>query len=368
MTITAICQGRHFLMPLSIITSPLPADLNGERFTLDTTIDHNSIITNARNSIAWRYALRELNTFVVTDVAYDRHNTDGTLDLYDPATGRGHMTEAYLADRAAMLTWKLRFDTPGASDDNDGPRTGTKPYNHDWDTSEVEGNWDFVDLTAGLAGGDPLTLAIDGTGVSLHDHQIVFGSKGADTLDGAGDTDRLYGAGGADTLNGKGGNDHLEGGAGADQLYGGTGQDTYIAGHGDTIKDQDGKGEVLLGGQALTGGAKDSKGVYVGGYALSCSHNEISAATVCVVTLRMSYPSVNARARTWCALFRDRMEIEEHGRLRISSRRWICKGIAYRSQANSTGELVVGIGAKFLIRTMNHHGARRIDTQYQTFD
>jgi len=46
-------------------------------------------------SIAWRYALRELNAFVIPDISYAQHNTDGSLDLYDPETG-----EAWLADRA----------------------------------------------------------------------------------------------------------------------------------------------------------------------------------------------------------------------------------------------------------------------------
>jgi len=33
--------------------------------------------------------------------ACDQHNTDGILNLYDPATGQGAMTEVCLADRAA---------------------------------------------------------------------------------------------------------------------------------------------------------------------------------------------------------------------------------------------------------------------------
>ena len=63
------------------LTSPLPADLNGERLTLDATF--------SRDDIAWRYALRELNPFVIPDIAYDQHNTDGSLDLYDEKTGQG---------------------------------------------------------------------------------------------------------------------------------------------------------------------------------------------------------------------------------------------------------------------------------------
>ena len=55
------------------ITSPLPADLNGERLTLDTTFSREEIVSNAKDNIAWRYALRELNPFVIPDISYDQH-------------------------------------------------------------------------------------------------------------------------------------------------------------------------------------------------------------------------------------------------------------------------------------------------------
>lgn len=232
------------------ITSPLPADLDGARLTLDTTFSRDAIIANARNDIAWRYALRELNPFVIPDVAYDRHNTDGSLDLYDPATGEGTMTDLYLQDRAAMLMWKIRY-ARGERDDDDGTHAGPKPYNEDWDSAAVQGNWDFVDLTERLPGGAPFTLAIDGSGLSLSDHQIVFGTKEADSLQGSDDSDHLYGMAGDDRLNGVAGNDYLEGqsgndvltgGAGNDLLFGGRGYDGYIYASGDgydVIDDQD---------------------------------------------------------------------------------------------------------------------------------
>lgn len=68
----------------------------------------------------------------------------------------------------------------------------------------VDGNWEFVDMSR-MIGGRPLTLAIDGSGVSVFDHQIVFGTQLAETLTGEGDTDHLYGRGGDDTLEGQGG-------------------------------------------------------------------------------------------------------------------------------------------------------------------
>lgn len=192
------------------------------------TADSYEIVANARDSIAWRYALRELNPFVITDADYARHNTDGSLDLYDEATGTGTMTDRYLADRAAMLAWRIRYEVAGARDDNYGQRDGPKPYNEDWDTNTVQGNWDFVDLGTRLPGGQPLTLAIDGAGLSLSDHQVVFGTTANDTINGESESDSLYGMAGDDTLNGKEGSDYLEGHGGADTLTGGDGADTLL--------------------------------------------------------------------------------------------------------------------------------------------
>jgi Ca2+-binding RTX toxin-like protein len=239
----------------STITTPLPADLNGEKFTVDASLTRDEMVTNAKRAdnagMAWRYALRELNSFVITDVSYAAHNTDGSLDLYDKDTNPGGLTNEYLVDRAAMLAWKLQFEKFGARDDNDpiirGGR-GAKPYTETWDSNTVQGNWDFIALDTKLPGGAPLKLAIDGQGISQYDHQIIFGSKEADTIDGSGDTDRLYGMAGSDTLNGKGGADYLEGGGGNDTLKGGDGQDTLIGGTGEDTLDGGGGADQLQGG------------------------------------------------------------------------------------------------------------------------
>ncbi|MCP2936007.1 hypothetical protein NK983_25295, partial [Salmonella enterica subsp. enterica serovar Typhimurium] len=120
--------------------------------------------------------------------------------------------------------------------DDDEPHDGVKPYNEDWDTGTVAGNWDFVDLKIRLPGGAPLTLAIDGEGVSLSDHQIVFGTHSGETLEGGGSEDHLYGMAGNDTLHGEDGADYLEGGGGTDVLIGGAGADHLIGGSGsDTL-------------------------------------------------------------------------------------------------------------------------------------
>lgn len=235
----------------STISSQRVFDLANAQITIDPNLTREEILVKARSDIAWRFALRELNPFVVSNISYDEYNTDGSLDLVDPATGAGSMSLEFLADRAAMLAWKLRYERRGARDADDLERTGPKPYNEDWDTSQVVGNWDYVDLTQRLPGGAPLELSIDGTGISLHDHQIVFGSANNDTITGAGESDRLYGAGGDDTLEGKEGDDYLEGGAGNDTYkFGGS------FGH-DTLLDTDGKGVIQIDGNAV-GEAKGS--------------------------------------------------------------------------------------------------------------
>ena len=208
--------------------------------------------------LAYRYALRELNPFALIGADYSAHNADGSLDLYDEATGKGAMSEAYLQDRAVMLAWKIRY---GQED---------KAYDAEYNTNKVNGNWDFVDKATGM------TLAIDGYGTSASDHQIVFGGAGAEKITGGTESDRLYGGGGNDTLQGDGGDDYLEGGQGDDQLIGGAGADTLNGGAGndtyllddkddaiDTIEDADGKGSLIINGTVLQGGEAAGKGRWI---------------------------------------------------------------------------------------------------------
>ncbi|MCZ4321521.1 calcium-binding protein [Pseudomonas anguilliseptica] len=203
------------------IMTPLPNVPEGGALSLRADLTREEIIEKANSDIAWRFALRELNPFVVTGISYEQYNTDGSLDLHDPETGQGHMTESYIKDRAAMLTWKVAFDN-GEMDDNDSPHDGgQKPYNRDWDTNSVVGNWDFIDLDPArrLDGGAPLTLSIDGQGFGGAAHKVVFGSNGGDLIEGDHESDHLYGMAGNDSLKGGEGWDYLEGGAGNDDYY-----------------------------------------------------------------------------------------------------------------------------------------------------
>jgi Ca2+-binding RTX toxin-like protein len=254
------------------LNTAVPPSILQRVHNIDATFSREEMVSAAKQNIAWRYALRELNPFVIQgDELYAQHNTDKTLDLYDPDTDKGEMSEKYLQDRAAMLTWKLRYDKEKL------------PYSSEYNTTEIEGNWDFVDKASGI------TLAIDGVGISLFDKQVVFGTKAGETLEGSGDSDSLYGMAGNDTLEGKAGDDYIEGNSGQDNLNGGDGKDillggadddtinggnndkandTLLGGQGtdnylfnasygrDIIQDSDGKGTINVNGQVLTGGAQ----------------------------------------------------------------------------------------------------------------
>ena len=96
---------------------------------------------------------------------------------------------------------------------------------------------------------DKVLIKIDATDLTNKDH----------TLTGSDAKDRLIDRnGGDDTLIGGADDDYLEGGEGADTLQGGTDYDTYIADDGDTIKDEDGDGEVIFEDTKLTGGTREA--------------------------------------------------------------------------------------------------------------
>lgn len=136
---------------------------------------------NARAALA---ALSSISVEVAPSIA-------ANLDLYDPATGSGELTDLYLKDRAAMLSWKMKYDSGARDDDgaaDDFFRVGNKPYSADWDTNAT---------LLGGAGQDTLS-----------------GGAGVDTLIGGTGNDTVWGEGGSDVILGGAGNDHLEGGVG----------------------------------------------------------------------------------------------------------------------------------------------------------
>ncbi|PAT31079.1 hypothetical protein CK626_12110, partial [Vandammella animalimorsus] len=213
----------------------LPSDLSYlgdsiERYRVDIDMREVNLQEQARADVAWRYALRELNTFVVQHIDYARHNADGSLD-YD------NFSASYWQDKAKMLQWKSEFEARNLA------------FNRDLDSSHVEGNWRFTDLNPKLVfpGGSAFSLGIDGVGLG-GEHQVVFGSHEGGEVTGGGLADRLYGGMGADTLRGGSGSDYLDGGQGHD-TYVLSSQDSGV----DTIVDVDGDGHLEVDGSAISG-------------------------------------------------------------------------------------------------------------------
>ena len=205
---------------------------------------------SGNEAIAYRYALKALNPFAVIGADYSKHNG---LDLYNPNTGQGEMTEQYLKDRALMLCGVGGVIDANLQDSGDGKTLTT----NDFTTSFTY----FEDKASGLT----LTKK-NALGIGTIKERYVFGGDEDDTLSGTDAVDHLYGGGGSDWLDGGAGNDYLEGNAGDDILIGGKGNDTLIGGQGfdtyrfesgdgwDVIEDSDGSGTIYYDNIQLTGG------------------------------------------------------------------------------------------------------------------
>lgn len=65
--------------------------VSGAASLASATLAANAKADNAEDGLAWRYALKELNPFVITGdpTLYDPFNQNGELDLYEEATGEG---------------------------------------------------------------------------------------------------------------------------------------------------------------------------------------------------------------------------------------------------------------------------------------
>ena len=209
-----------------------------------TPFSPSQIETLARNDIAYRYALVQGNAFAVLNADYSQFDTNGELDIYNPATGEGKLTNMYLADRSEMLAWKIQVAMADADASETDPYTGSN-------APDVT----FRDVTSGQSlylGNLPLGLDVDR-------QRILFGGTGADNLVGDSKNDHLYGMDGRDTLMGYDGDDYLEGDAGDDILKGGAGNDTYMYKPGDgadTITDTEtsstGSNHILVGSFELS--------------------------------------------------------------------------------------------------------------------
>ncbi|MCW5930012.1 MAG: hypothetical protein KIT80_24050, partial [Chitinophagaceae bacterium] len=177
------------------------------------------------DGLAYRYALRELNPFVMIGIDYEAlHNQDHSLDIYDADTGVGVWTQMALSDRAELLAEKLRFNV------NDGTPSSstlfvdeTTNFNNQRGATAIEAVM-FGDIEGreylGRRGNDHI---YGGAG-----NDFVHGAGGQDYLEGNEGNDELYGEADNDILLGQQGSDTLNGGAGADRMSGGLGDDIYI--------------------------------------------------------------------------------------------------------------------------------------------
>lgn len=198
------------------IRDVLPAQ--GLQVTTLTELTPEAMTALAQTGLAYRYALTHLNPFVITGDAalYTAHNSNGALDLYNPTTGEGALSEQYLTDRATMLYWQMQVGL------TDAQATDSNPY-----TANGAPDALLQDRASSLY----LTLG-DPAGGFEERQRVLFGGEGADTLVGGNRDDHLYGGVGNDTFASGNGNDYLEGGSGNDILDGGTGDDTLIGGAG----------------------------------------------------------------------------------------------------------------------------------------
>ena len=219
----------------------------------------SAIEAAARGDIAYRYALRELNPFAITEAPelYERYNQSGELELFDPATGFGGLTNEYLADRAAMLAHRMDmarrnsgFSLLSSSDpaiEYDDRASAQAAYVFDTfavtqevaaaealPQSERDARIDRI-FEKRLSQGRGRRIVFGTDGDALEDPNFAAG--GRDGIVGGRLDDRLYGLGGNDVLRGIGGNDRLQGDAGDDRLLGGAENDTLVGGKGADVLD-----------------------------------------------------------------------------------------------------------------------------------
>ncbi len=211
--------------------------------TVPIADDPSVLATQADGEIAFRYALRELNPFVVLgdDTLYAPFNADGELDTYDPVSGKG-LTESWLRDRAelALAVFERNVRDAGYLVRESGQNLLYEAR------TQVAGGGDGAPVGVAFAVGTLGAASLQGAELLGNDARnaevlaqmsasvrtgggvyVGFGADGSDLLFGGSLDDRIYGGAGDDRLDGRAGDDRLEGGAGRDVLAGGDGDDTF---------------------------------------------------------------------------------------------------------------------------------------------
>ncbi|MFM9886071.1 MAG: calcium-binding protein, partial [Burkholderiales bacterium] len=239
LAVEAIATKGYRIIPLVPVTQfygPEGGPRSGEPTSTIVLPQAAALLEGAKEEgatgIAYRYALRELNPFVVLDLnstgLYGQFS--GELDPYDPVSNKQGLTETYLEDRAAFLERKLYIATLNRNAFYADPTSAEKDTYKNAPDERGRGYQeeakDFTDLSSKFtaSGGSPNQDS---------ERHFIFGGDGDDSIDGAGLDDHLYGGRGQDLLIGLAGNDYLQGDAGDDVLVGGAGDDTLIGGAGD---------------------------------------------------------------------------------------------------------------------------------------
>ncbi|WP_283437360.1 calcium-binding protein [Pseudomonas helmanticensis] len=167
---------------------------------------------------ALRNSLKQLSEVVIERA--DGYSGRG-LELYDPQTGEGVITEQWIADRAQMLA-RLISRTNGSYGEN------------------TLRKFSYSDLASGKQA--PMS-----TGVS--NPLVMFGDDGGRSFAGGANADHLYGGAGNDSINGLTGNDFVEGGRGRDSLTGGEGNDALYGMADDDVLVGGRGNDFLIGGE-----------------------------------------------------------------------------------------------------------------------
>lgn len=216
--------------------SNIPSGLDGETITIDTGFDTGSIVAHAKTSIAWMYALENLNPFVIQgdDGLYQAFNSNNELDA-------SNYSDEYLFDRASMLERIAYFEQQGIDPSSppsfsDGVLYGYISFNR----YAGDGIY-FEDKASGIIVNQTATNDPN----KPKEQKIIFGSKNGDTITGSANSDHLYG---------KDGNDEITSGSGVDYIEGGKGNDSYYFNAGDgrnTIFDIEGANKLYFNSKLI---------------------------------------------------------------------------------------------------------------------
>lgn len=245
--------------------------INGQTLRIESLVGEpaGTVASKAKQSdsagLAYRYALKELNPFVLVGADYTTvHNSLGALDLYEFHTGEGTWTRQGLYDRAELLSERLKYMVADGTPAN---RSTTlyedrlTSFTNERGATATEAvifgsaeNEEFIGRSGNdhIYGGDGYDLVYGREG-----HDYLEGGEGGDSLYGELGSDILFGQKGDDILHGGDGVDRLDGGLDNDVLKGGEGTDIYHYRFGaDIIDDSDGKGVIHFKDSTLQGGLR----------------------------------------------------------------------------------------------------------------